>query len=85
MSNKQSIRKPTNKLKTLDLILIILGAFMIAFVVTMIITFWKFQSVPEQLIIAVMGSGSSELLMCCIIECVKKKAGVKREDPSQYM
>lgn len=67
------------KLRTLDKILIILGAFVFAFVVAMIVLFCIFQAVPDTLIVAVLGSGSTEAILCCIITCLKKKAGIKNE------
>lgn len=85
MSDKKNIRKPTNKLKTLDKVLIVLGTFMVAFVIAMIVTYWKFESVPDALIVGVMGSGSSEAILCCIIQCVNKKVGIQKDDPLQYM
>lgn len=64
-------------MKTLDKVLIILGTFVFLFVVAMIVTFWKFQSVPDSLIVAVLGSGTSEAILTCIITCIKKKAKIK--------
>lgn len=37
-------------MKTSNLILLILGVLIVTFIVTMIITFWRFQSVPDALI-----------------------------------
>lgn len=64
-------------MKTLDKVLIILGTFVFLFVVAMIVTFWVFQSVPDSLIVAVLGSGTSEAILTCIITCIKKKAKIK--------
>lgn len=63
--------------KTLDKVLIALGVFVALFVIAMIVTFWKFGSVPDSLVVAVLGSGSSEAILCCIITCIKKKVGIK--------
>lgn len=64
-------------MKTLDKVLIVLGTFLFLFIVTMIVTFWVFQSVPESLVYAVLGTGTSEAILTCIITCIKKKARIK--------
>lgn len=71
-----------NKVKTLDLVLIILGIFLGLFIIAMIVLFIFFQSVPDSLIVSVLGSGSSEAVLCCVITCIKKKAGIKDNDNS---
>lgn len=67
-------------MKTLDRILLILGIFVGIFVVTMIVTFWVFQSVPDTLIIAVLGSGGTEAVMCALITLSKHKLGMCVDD-----
>lgn len=64
-------------MKTLDKILLILGIFLGLFIITMIILFCIYQSIPDTLVVAVLGSGSSEALFCCIVTCIKKKAHIK--------
>lgn len=64
------------KLKTLDAVLAILGVFLGLFIGTMIVLFIYFREVPDVLIVSVLGSGSSEAILCCIITCIKKKAGI---------
>lgn len=78
MPEHTELRK-SSKLKTLDKVLVFLSAFLSLFVIAMVVTFWKFQSVPDSLIVAVLGSGTSEAILTCIITCVKKKAGIKDE------
>lgn len=78
MSEHTELRK-SSKLKTLDKVLVFLSAFLSLFVIAMVVTFWKFQSVPDSLIVAVLGSGTSEAILTCIITCVKKKVGIKNE------
>lgn len=68
------------KIKTLDLVLTILGIFLGLFIITMIVLFVCFQSVPDSLIVSVLGSGSSEAILCCVITCVKKKAKINDDD-----
>lgn len=63
-------------MKTLDKILLVLGIFIGLFVISMIVTFWKFQAIPEALVYATLGSGSSEAILTCIITCIKKKAKI---------
>lgn len=64
-------------MKTLDKILIILGIFIGLFIVTMIVLFCIYQSIPDTLVVAVLGSGTSEAILTCVITCIKKKAGIK--------
>lgn len=70
-------------MKTLDLVLIILAVFLFVFVVAMMVTFWKFQSVPEALIYAVMGNGGIELISTTFITINKLKKGNKRNSNGQ--
>lgn len=72
--------KKRKKMKTLDLVLTILGIFIGLFIITMIVLFICFRQVPDVLIVSVLGSGSSEAVLCCIIACVKKKAGLDNND-----
>jgi len=64
------------KIKTLDLILIVVAILLVAFIVAMIITFWKFQQIPDVLVTCVLGTGTAELLASAIITIVKKRCGV---------
>ena len=68
------------KVKTLDAALTILGVFIGLFIVTMIVLFICFREVPDVLIVSVLGSGSSEAVLCCIITCIKKKAGIEDDN-----
>lgn len=63
------------KIKTLDVVLAVVAILLVAFIVAMIVTFWKFQSVPDTLVVAVLGTGGSELVLSAIITIVKKKYG----------
>lgn len=64
-------------MKTLDKILLILGVFIGLFIITMIVLFCIFQSIPDTLVVAVLGSGTSEAVLTCVITCIKKKARIK--------
>lgn len=48
MAGKRLEKK--KKMKTSDRILILLGAFLLAFILSMMITFWVKESVPDTLI-----------------------------------
>lgn len=60
-------------MKTLNKILIILGIFIALFIITMIILFCVFQSIPDTLVVGVLGSGGTECILCAIIEITKHK------------
>lgn len=79
MPAKRKFQKSAKQLNTLDKVLIILAIFLALFVIAMIIIFICFQAVPDSLIIAVLGSGSSEAILCCVITCVKKKIGINED------
>lgn len=59
------------KCKTLNIVLSIVGILIVLFIVMMIITFWKFQQVPEVLVTAVLGTGIAELILTTIITVCK--------------
>ena len=67
-------------MKTMDLILIILGVLLIAFTVTMIITFWRIGAVPDTLITCFYGSLAGE---CGIMGWIKT-AKVRHQDRQWY-
>ena len=74
------MKKKTNKLNTLDKILLGVATFLAVFVVTMIVTFWEFQSVPDILITAVFGLLGSEVILVFIIWYVKRRFAKKYMD-----
>lgn len=63
-------------MKTMDLILIIVGIMLIAFTVTMIVTFWRMGMVPDTLITCFYGALAGE---CGIMGWIKT-AKVRHED-----
>lgn len=67
-------------MKTLDKILIIISIFLGLFIITMIVLFCVFQSVPDTLIQYVLGSSAIELILTAWITVTKKKMGIKNED-----
>ena len=66
-------KKP--KMKTANKVLILLGSFVLAFVVTMTVTYWKFQSVPDTLIQYTLGAGGVEVLALAGIKISKVWSG----------
>lgn len=79
MPKRTEIRKPT-KLKTLDIVLLGLGTFVILFIISMEVMYYICGSLPDSLVYATLGSGTSEAILTCIITCIKKKANIKDED-----
>lgn len=65
------------KLKTSNTVLIVLGVFLLAFIITMIVTFWIKGSTPDTLIQYVLGAGGLETLALAIIKVAKVFAGEK--------
>lgn len=65
------------KLKTSNTVLIVLGVFLLAFIITMIVTFWVKGSTPDTLIQYVLGAGGLETLALAIIKVAKVFAGEK--------
>ena len=57
--------------KTLDIVLIILGLLLVAFITTMIVLFANYQSVPDTLIEQVLDTGKFELIAMAAITIVK--------------
>lgn len=61
-------RKPR---KTSNIVLALLGLFVLAFVVCMIVTFWVKGAVPDTLITYVLGAGGVEALALAGIRVAK--------------
>ncbi len=64
----------SNQRKTSDVVLVILGVFLLAFIVTMIVIFCVKGSVPDTLIQCTMGTGSIEAFALAWIKVRKIKA-----------
>lgn len=58
-------------IKTLDIVLIILGVFLALFIVSMVIIFIKYQAVPDTLIEQVLDTSKFELIAMAAITIVK--------------
>lgn len=65
------------RLKTSNTVLIVLGVFLLAFIITMIVTFWVKGSTPDVLIQCVLGAGGLEALLLVIIKVSKVVVGEK--------
>lgn len=65
------------KLKTSNTVLIVLGVFLLAFIITMIVIFCVKGSTPDTLIQYVLGAGGLETLALAIIKVAKVFAGEK--------
>jgi acyl-CoA synthetase (AMP-forming)/AMP-acid ligase II len=74
---KKRKKRKAKQLNKIDFVLILLGCFLLAFIVTMIVTFWVKGSVPDSLIVAVLGSGGIEAALCAAIKIVKLIKGRK--------
>lgn len=65
---------------TANVILTVLAVFIFCFIVMMIITFWKFQVVPDVLIQYTLGAGGVECLVLAGIKVSKVVTGYKKSD-----
>ena len=66
--------------KTSNVVLVVLGLFLLAFIVTMIVTFWKFQTVPDSLIQYTLGAGGVEAVALGFIKVAKVVRGGKEKE-----
>ena len=64
-------------MKTTNRVLLILGVFLLAFILCMIVTFWVKGSVPDTLIQCVLGAGGLESLALAGIKITKVWRGDK--------
>ena len=60
---------------TSNRVLAILGAFLLAFIACMIVTFWRFRTVPDTLIQYTLGAGGVEALLLAGIKISKVVTG----------
>ena len=87
MKDKTPKEKPKTFLgkveKFIDKIIIVMGIFLGLFIITMIVTFWHFQSVPDTLIEAVLNTGKFEAALTALLTIVKyivKKDGDLKDE-----
>ena len=81
--------KPRRHIKALDVALIVVAAFFVAFTAAMVVTFWRFQMVPDTLVASFYASCGIELVMAAWIETKKPKNredinGNSKMDDSEY-
>lgn len=67
--------RPRRHIKALDVALIVVAAFFVAFTTAMIVTFWRYQMVPDTLVASFYASCGIELVMAAWIETKKKNKG----------
>lgn len=70
---------------TANTILLAIAIFILLFVVTMIVTYWKYQSVPDALIQYTLGAGGIECLLLAGIKITKviKEYGNEEDDDTR--
>ena len=69
MSGKYSLEKKQRK--ALTVILVAVGGFDLAFIITMIVIFCIYQTVPDVLIQSVLGASGVEAFLTAAIQIVK--------------
>lgn len=75
------IRK--KKPKTSNVVLIVLSLFLLAFIVTMIVTFWVKGSTPDTLIQYTLGAGGVEAVALAGIK-ISKTMTERKEQPNEH-
>lgn len=79
-------KKPKKKRDTAKTVLVFLAVYGVAFVISMIVTFWVKGSVPDTLIPYAIGAGGLEALLLAGITIAKTIKGEKPEkiDEERY-
>ena len=70
-------------MKTTNRVLLILGIFLLVFILVMIVTFWVKDSVPDTLIQYVLGAGGVESLALAGIKIAKVWCGEKAAESEE--
>ena len=70
-------KRRKNKAKTSNLILTILGLFVLVFITAMTVIFCVYEAVPDTLIQYTLGAGGVEVLLLAAIKISKVVAGEK--------
>lgn len=65
---------------TANWVLAILASFIFFFIIAMIVTYWRFQMVPDTLIQYTLGAGGVECLFLAGIKITKVLKGDKNDD-----
>ena len=58
-------------MRTTSIVLLVLGLFLLVFISAMVVTYWRFQSVPDALIQGVLGAGGVEAFFLAAIKVCK--------------
>lgn len=82
LGGKIAQRQPKAR-KTSNMVLVVLGVFVLVFIITMIVTFWIKGSVPDTLIQYTLGAGGLEAVALSAIKIAKVKCGSKNEEESE--
>lgn len=70
-------RRKRKQKKTSNRVLVLLGLFLMAFIATMIVTYWVKGAVPDTLIQYTLGAGGVEALLLAGIKISKVISGDK--------
>ena len=62
-------------MRTSDRVLLAMGAFLVAFIGVMTVTFWRFGGVPDSLVQYTLGAGGAEALLLAAIKVSKVLSG----------
>ena len=62
-------------MRTSDRVLLAMGAFLVAFIGAMVLTFWRFGAVPDSLVQCTLGAGGVEALLLAAIKVSKVLSG----------
>lgn len=71
-------------MKTSNKVLLALGIYAALFTVVMVVTFWRFQAVPDTLIQYTLGAGGVESLALAFIKIAKTIAGKKPAESEEH-
>lgn len=76
-------RLPRQEKRTSNTVLIVLGLFLLAFIVVMIVTYWVKGAVPDTLIQYTLGAGGVEALLLAGIKISKVVTGESADEESR--
>lgn len=82
----QPERIKEKKRKTANLVLALLGSFILLFIVAMVVTFWVKDAIPDTLVQYTLGAGGLEALLLAGIKISKVIKGekTKRDNYNHY-
>lgn len=68
---------------TANWVLAFLGGFIVLFIATMIVTYWRFQMIPDTLVQYTLGAGGIECLLLAGIKITKVIKDYGKEDEDE--